>query len=58
MHILRTVGLVQRFDFGDGVARFELVKPGENLVELDLTSTRGLSEPLVVRRLVLFASYH
>ena len=30
MHILLKVGLVQRFDFGDGVARFELVKPGED----------------------------
>ena len=25
MHLLENVGLVQRFDFGDGVARFELV---------------------------------
>ena len=26
MHLLREMGMVQRFDFGDGVARFELVR--------------------------------
>jgi Fur family transcriptional regulator, ferric uptake regulator len=25
MHLLQTMGMVKRFDFGDGVARFELV---------------------------------
>lgn len=28
MHLLRGMGMVQRFDFGDGIARFELVDAG------------------------------
>jgi len=28
MHLLEEVGMVKRFDFGDGVARFELVEEG------------------------------
>jgi Fur family transcriptional regulator, ferric uptake regulator len=30
MHLLETLGLVKRFDFGDGIARFELVQQGED----------------------------
>jgi Fur family ferric uptake transcriptional regulator len=29
MHLLERMGLVRRFDFGDGTARFELVRDGE-----------------------------
>jgi len=30
MHLLEDMGLVKRFDFGDGVARFKLLRPGDN----------------------------
>jgi len=30
MHLLEEMGMVKRFDFGDGVARFELVREGED----------------------------
>ncbi|MBI4327323.1 MAG: transcriptional repressor [Chloroflexi bacterium] len=30
MHLLQSMGMVKRFDFGDGVARFELVGEGED----------------------------
>ena len=30
MHLLQAMGMVKRFDFGDGVARFELVPEGED----------------------------
>jgi Fur family transcriptional regulator, ferric uptake regulator len=30
MHLLESMGMVKRFDFGDGVARFELVGEGED----------------------------
>lgn len=30
MHLLEGLGMVKRFDFGDGVARFELVAEGED----------------------------
>ena len=30
MHMLEDMGMVKRFDFGDGVARFELVSEGGN----------------------------
>ena len=30
MHLLQGMGMVKRFDFGDGVARFELVPEGED----------------------------
>ena len=35
----------------------ELVKPGDNLVEVRLTTERGLTEPLVIDRLMLFVTY-
>ena len=28
MHLLEQMGMVQRFDFGDGIARFELIRGG------------------------------
>jgi Fur family ferric uptake transcriptional regulator len=30
MHLLEGMGMVKRFDFGDGVARFELIAEGED----------------------------
>lgn len=30
MHLLETMGMVKRFDFGDGVARFELLPEGDD----------------------------
>ena len=30
MHLLEELGMVKRFDFGDGVARFELVGEGDD----------------------------
>lgn len=30
MHLLEKMGMVKRFDFGDGVARFELVAEGDD----------------------------
>jgi|SRR5579872_526129 len=30
LHLLENVGMVKRFDFGDGVARYELVRAGED----------------------------
>ncbi|MHB8520938.1 MAG: Fur family transcriptional regulator [Limisphaerales bacterium] len=30
IHLLEKMGMVKRFDFGDGVARFELVREGED----------------------------
>ena len=29
MHLLENLGMVKRFDFGDGVARYEMVEEGE-----------------------------
>jgi Fur family ferric uptake transcriptional regulator len=30
MQLLEKLGMVRRFDFGDGIARFELVEEGDN----------------------------
>ena len=30
MHLLETMGMVKRFDFGDGIARFELLRAGDD----------------------------
>src|SRR5437868_436219 len=30
MHLLQSMGIVKRFEFGDGVARFELLKEGDS----------------------------
>ena len=40
MHLLQGVGMVKRFDFGDGVARFELVGQGEDGHHHHLICTR------------------
>jgi len=30
MHLLESMGMVKRFEFGDGIARFELLKEGDD----------------------------
>ena len=40
MHLLEEVGMVKRFDFGDGTARFELVGEGEDGHHHHLICTR------------------
>ncbi len=40
MHLLEQVGLVKRFDFGDGVARFELLSEGDDGHHHHLVCTR------------------
>jgi Fur family ferric uptake transcriptional regulator len=40
MHLLEEVGMVKRFDFGDGTARFELVGEGEDGHHHHLVCTR------------------
>lgn len=40
MHLLEGMGMVKRFDFGDGVARFELVGQGEDGHHHHLICTR------------------
>jgi len=40
MHLLEEMGMVQRFDFGDGTARFELVGEGEDGHHHHLICTR------------------
>ena len=40
MHLLEDMGMVKRFDFGDGVARFELVGQGEDGHHHHLICTR------------------
>jgi Fur family ferric uptake transcriptional regulator len=40
MHLLRTMGMVKRFDFGDGAARFELVPEGDDGHHHHLVCTR------------------
>ena len=40
MHLLESMGMVKRFDFGDGVARFELVGQGEDGHHHHLICTR------------------
>ncbi|MEW6305795.1 MAG: Fur family transcriptional regulator [Verrucomicrobiota bacterium] len=40
MHMLETMGLVKRFDFGDGVARFELVGEGDQAHHHHLICTK------------------
>ena len=62
MHMLEEMGLVKRFDFGDGTARFELVHEGEDghhhhlictrcsdVVEIDECFQRELEEKLAKR---------
>ncbi len=40
MHLLEEVGMVKRFDFGDGVARFELLTEGDDGHHHHLVCTR------------------
>src|SRR2546430_2456978 len=40
MHLLEKMGMVKRFDFGDGVARFELVSEGDDGHHHHLICTR------------------
>ena len=40
MHLLEEMGMVKRFDFGDGAARFELVGEGEDGHHHHLVCTR------------------
>jgi len=62
MHLLEGMGMVKRFDLGDGVARFELLKEGDDghhhhlvctrcaeVVELEECFTGELEEKIAVR---------
>ncbi|MBI3415575.1 MAG: transcriptional repressor [Verrucomicrobia bacterium] len=62
MHLLRAMGLVKRFDFGDGVARFELLADGDDghhhhlictqcaiILEVDECFPRELEEKLAAK---------
>src|SRR5882757_4338488 len=40
MHLLEKTGMVKRFDFGDGAARFELVREGDDGHHHHLVCTR------------------
>jgi Fur family ferric uptake transcriptional regulator len=40
MHLLEEAGMVKRYDFGDGVARFELLKEGDDGHHHHLVCTR------------------
>lgn len=40
MHLLEEMGMVKRFDFGDGAARFELVEEGDDGHHHHLVCTR------------------
>lgn len=40
MHLLEGMGMVKRFDFGDGAARFELLKEGDDGHHHHLVCTR------------------
>jgi Fur family ferric uptake transcriptional regulator len=40
MHLLENMGMVKRFDFGDGMARFELVAEGDDGHHHHLVCTR------------------
>jgi Fur family ferric uptake transcriptional regulator len=59
LHLLRAMGIVQRFDWGDGIGRFELIHEGDNahhhhlvctrcaeVIELDECSVTGLDEEI------------
>ena len=40
MHLLESMGMVKRFEFGDGIARFELLKEGDDGHHHHLVCTR------------------
>jgi Fur family ferric uptake transcriptional regulator len=59
MHLLESMGIVKRFDFGDGVARFELLEEGDDghhhhlvctrcaeVIEIDECFTRSVEEKI------------
>lgn len=62
MHLLEGMGMVKRFDLGDGVARFELLQEGDDghhhhlictrcsdIVEIDECVMHGLEEQIAQR---------
>jgi len=62
MHLLETMGMVKRFDFGDGTARFELLREGDDghhhhlvctncaeVIELNECFTGELEQKIAVR---------
>jgi Fur family ferric uptake transcriptional regulator len=62
MHLLEQMGMVKRFDFGDGVARFELIGEGEDghhhhlictncseVVEIEECLLQGIEEKIATR---------
>ena len=62
VHLLENMGMVKRFDFGDGVARFELLEEGDDghhhhlvctrcaeVVEIEECFTRELEERIASR---------
>ncbi len=62
MHLLERLGMVKRFDLGDGIARFELLREGDDghhhhlvctrcagVVELDECSMTELEERIAAR---------
>jgi len=62
MRLLENMGMVKRFDFGDGIARFELLREGDDghhhhlvctrcaeIVELDECSMREHEERIAAR---------
>jgi len=62
MHLLESMGMVKRFDLGDGVARFELLKEGDDghhhhlvctrcseVVEIEECLMREMEEQIAVR---------
>jgi len=62
MHLLESMGMVKRFDFGDGTARFELLKEGDDghhhhlvctncseVVEIEECFTHELEQEIAVR---------
>jgi Fur family ferric uptake transcriptional regulator len=62
VHLLESMGMVKRYDFGDGIARFELLEEGDDghhhhlvctrcaeVVEIDECFTRELEERIASR---------
>ena len=62
MHLLEEMGMVKRFDFGDGVARFELLEEGDDghhhhlvctqcaeVIEIDECFSREVEEKIAAR---------
>ena len=62
MHLLEEMGMVKRFDFGDGIARFELLEEGDDghhhhlvctqcaeVIEIDECFSREVEEKIAAR---------